>query len=282
MNTDLLSKKSDLFNKALIEPAKYADTLHIISGFATPNMAMDHITELKKQEIFKHKKINLIIGMVASEGIQAIHHKNFQNIANNTFKGQFSCSYVNSGSAVHSKIYLWLKNNNPVQAFCGSANYTKNGFKLTQTECLTECNPDQAMIFFRQVEENTITCDHQEAELLCKSTNTSTLKTSIEKKEALEAESVWLPLYSKTQGKIQDKSGLNWGQREGRNRNQAYIPIPSEIAKQNFFPPKGEHFSVLTEEGFPILWFAPWLKTEIKQFIHHMTTALLENTLERN
>ncbi len=36
-------------------------------------------------------------------------------------------------------------------------------------------------------------------------------------------------------GEVHQRSGLNWGQREGRNPDQAYIPIPSTIAKAKFF-----------------------------------------------
>jgi hypothetical protein len=50
-------------------------------------------------------------------------------------------------------------------------------------------------------------------------------------------------------GEVHEKSGLNWGQREGRNPDQAYIPIPSAIAKSGFFPEKGVHFQVITDDG---------------------------------
>ena len=43
------------------------------------------------------------------------------------------------------------------------------------------------------------------------------------------------------------KSGLNWGQRKNRNRNEAYIPLPSYIAKSGFFPLNKQHFLVITD-----------------------------------
>ena len=44
------------------------------------------------------------------------------------------------------------------------------------------------------------------------------------------------------------KSGLNWGQRKNRNRNEAYIPLPSYIAKSGFFPLNKQHFLVITDD----------------------------------
>ena len=64
---------------------------------------------------------------------------------------------------------------------------------------------------------------------------------------------VKLPLYSERDGKMHTHSGLNWGQREAREPNQAYIPIPAKIQKSCFFPPRGQYFSVLTDDGFPFV-----------------------------
>lgn len=51
--------------------------------------------------------------------------------------------------------------------------------------------------------------------------------------------------------KIHRKSGLNWGQREGRNPNQAYIPVPAKIHRKypDFFPDKGKKFRLATDDG---------------------------------
>ncbi|MGC6472616.1 MAG: hypothetical protein ACON4W_07055 [Parvibaculales bacterium] len=49
------------------------------------------------------------------------------------------------------------------------------------------------------------------------------------------------------------RSGLNWGQRPGRNQNQAYISIPSDIQKSKFFPEIGIPFKVTCDDGFEML-----------------------------
>ena len=45
------------------------------------------------------------------------------------------------------------------------------------------------------------------------------------------------------------RSGLNWGQREGRNLNQAYLPVPASEQRSNFFPEVGELFIVECDDG---------------------------------
>ncbi len=45
-------------------------------------------------------------------------------------------------------------------------------------------------------------------------------------------------------------SGLNWGQRPGRNRNQGYIPIPVAYQRNGFFPEPGIRFKITCDDGF--------------------------------
>jgi hypothetical protein len=48
-------------------------------------------------------------------------------------------------------------------------------------------------------------------------------------------------------------SGLNWGQRPGRNRNQGYIPIPASIQRNGFFPEPGVRFNIICDDGFSFI-----------------------------
>ncbi len=65
--------------------------------------------------------------------------------------------------------------------------------------------------------------------------------------------SVTLPLTVGGAGPVHARSGLNWGQRPdvGREPNQAYIPVPRTIHMRHpgFFPPRGEAFTMLTDDG---------------------------------
>jgi len=44
-------------------------------------------------------------------------------------------------------------------------------------------------------------------------------------------------------------SGLNWGQRKGRDKNQAYLSVPSSVQKSAFFPDTGVEFILETDDG---------------------------------
>ena len=71
----------------------------------------------------------------------------------------------------------------------------------------------------------------------------------VEKLNSREVEKVVLSLLHSRTGEVPAKSGLNWGQRKGREKNQAYIRCPRNIARSGFFPLEGQHFSVITDDG---------------------------------
>lgn len=54
-------------------------------------------------------------------------------------------------------------------------------------------------------------------------------------------------------GEVGKRSGLNWGQRQGRNKNEAYIPLPINIATSGFFPLNKQHFLVVTDDHHTLL-----------------------------
>lgn len=63
---------------------------------------------------------------------------------------------------------------------------------------------------------------------------------------------VTLPLTTKRNGQVivPLRSGLNWGQRPGREANQAYLSVPVEIQKSRFFPERGDVFIIECDDGF--------------------------------
>lgn len=50
-------------------------------------------------------------------------------------------------------------------------------------------------------------------------------------------------------GLLPGRSGLNWGQRPGREPNQGYIRIPLPVAKTKFLPDVGRRFFLHTDDG---------------------------------
>jgi hypothetical protein len=64
-----------------------------------------------------------------------------------------------------------------------------------------------------------------------------------------------LPLTHKKDGEliVPNRSGLNWGQRPGRNHDQAYLSIPSYVQRSGFFPEPGVEFLIICDDGFRML-----------------------------
>jgi len=63
---------------------------------------------------------------------------------------------------------------------------------------------------------------------------------------------VTLPLTTTKAGLVlvPQRSGLNWGQRYGRQIDQAYLSVPADIQRAGFFPERGEPFAVECDDGF--------------------------------
>lgn len=49
--------------------------------------------------------------------------------------------------------------------------------------------------------------------------------------------------------RVPRSSGLNWGQRPGREQNQAYLAVPSDVQKSGFLPNTGVTFRLITDDG---------------------------------
>ena len=238
---------SNLFQRVLLKPALNlkrghgAGRLLIVSGYATASMADRHMSHLK--ELGLQPAIDLIVGMTTQSGIEKAHHSGLQNLAKgNEYGIEFTCRYISLGNPVHAKVYCWLDSGGgAVEAFCGSANYTLAGFGRSQKEALSFTDPTDGRIFHEQLRRDTTDCLDDEIEN--KVTLTETRKTP----SGTSLPSVTLSLLTKQTGETHERSGLNWGQRPGRESDQAYIPIPAP--HYDFFPPIGEQFTMMTDDG---------------------------------
>ena len=67
--------------------------------------------------------------------------------------------------------------------------------------------------------------------------------------KTVEIKKILVPLLDKNN---KPQYGLNWGQRINREPNQAYIQLPIEVYRSDFFPKKPEHFFVHTDDGLDI------------------------------
>jgi hypothetical protein len=246
---------SAMVDKILIEPIlRGAQKLLVISGYATPTMASWHMMRIKELGL-KPIDIQLIVGMTNYGGLTIDAHEGFTQLVNAQNKSNlssFQCQYIFQGAPLHSKIYLWLKDDVPFEAYTGSANYTQAGFSTNRREYIVPCNAEEAFDYFNNVECDSIYCTHSEIEDNIVLTPTHpVLDSESEHTHTFRGEGiipVTLSLLARN-GETGCKSGLNWGQRAGREPNQAYIGLPATVARTGFFPLGKQHFSVVTDDN---------------------------------
>jgi len=244
---------TDLYTQALIKPCDEGAThLKIISGYATSAMAFHHLEDLREKGF--NPQVSLLVGMCPSDGLSVSNHRGFQNILNSEiYKNRFSCSYIYKAPSVHTKLYVWLKDNKLHKAFIGSANYTQNAF-YHQREALAEINSANIIPYFKKLEKDSIFCNVIESEDLVRIYNDKKYyREHAHEERDINAipdnsgvESVTISLLSRN-GEVQKVGGLNWGQRDRREPNQAYIQLPP--SDRDFFPKSPQHFTVVTDDS---------------------------------
>ncbi len=261
MSTELFTES--LFSKVLLQPAyDSADHLYIVSGYASSAMAFHHVENLKEQGL--DINIHLIIGMTARDGISKTNHLGFKRLMEHELADKFECSYLIKSLPVHSKVYSWLSNNKPMKGFTGSVNYSQQAFiGKHQGEVATECNPLQAYNYYQSLVDNSIFCTHQDAEnmidlysdnRIVQSSQGVIAEDSKEYDSTFGPEKATVSLISKQLSDVAPSSGLNWGHRKknknkyNRNPNQAYIQLPPEVYKSDFFPIRATHFTISTDD----------------------------------
>lgn len=247
---------TDLFDQILLSPAQNGATeIFIVSGYASSAMVFHHAQKL----IGHNVKINLIIGMTPRDGLSRTNHRGFQSLMENDLDGIFSCSYLINRSPVHSKVYSWVQNNEPVIAYTGSANYSQQAFMTVQQgEATTQCNPEQAYEYYQSLINDSIYCTHQDAEFVIdlyrdyrpiNTTEDQIIEPGYDDMSSVQGLEQQIISFINRDGEISQRSALNWGHRLTRARNEAYIPVKAAIDRSNFFPAIAQHFTVCTDDG---------------------------------
>jgi len=258
---------SNLYQSVLLEPAiiRKADTLKIVSGYSSPAMCFRHIEDIVVRQMIV--SIELIVGMTSNDGVFEGDHIAYADLTDSGHLGlSFSCSYIYKRPGVHSKLYLWEKNGQPIEAYIGSANYSQGAFVNSNTrEILEACDPSEASEYFNSIGPDTIYCNNPdvENEVIINRVRKSSFKrpppsevvgSTIIPMTAGEATAEFVRL-SLLDGRreVPKRSGLNWGQRDKRDPNQAYISVPIDVMRMRFFPDREEPFTVLTDDGKAII-----------------------------
>ena len=221
-------------------------------------MAYKHISELIL--INKRLKVDLIIGMSVYDGISLGNHQGFNKLVSDDFNGIFNCSYIFQNEPVHSKAYIWYKDDNYFKSFIGSANYTQNAFLGKNREILTVDNDPLICDYYSQLEKDSIFCDNLESEHLIQIYKDFNYRRNIKKSDEIDSsgetfryekqnlEHIKVSFLARD-GSLPSISGLNWGQRDGREKNQAYIPLKSDIYSTDYFPGNKIHFTINTDDN---------------------------------
>lgn len=243
-------------HKLLFEPAQAgADQLCILTAHAAPSMASWLLKSYDERGI-AGVSIQLIIGSVVEEGISTLFHEGFKELHGKQYlnsSGDFSCSYIYQNPSMQDNIYLWLKNGEPTAAFAGDTEFTQSSILQKHCENIVACNLQDAEKIFEDAVNRSVYCNYSEIE-----EDIRIYKSDIEMPEGTKeivnaANKVNLSLLTRRGNETGKRSGLNWGQRVGRNKNETYIPLPIEIAKSGFFPLNRQHFLVLTDDHCALL-----------------------------
>ena len=244
---------NNFFRRLLLQPAlDGGNRLKIISAEATPAMAFYHLNKLRSSGI-RDIEISLIVGDTSEEKLHEINHLGFKVLTSNYFRNNFECLYRSCLPYPNSKLYIWLKGDKPLTAFTGSINYTMSGFnEYMRLESAVECDPEDAESYFNKLSKDTQNC------MQLKSNENKSLNSPISESQPklLRSFAEKMPnlpeakitLLDRT-GKLHKHGGLNWGQRAGRNKDQAYIQIPIKIYRSEFFPPPSAIFTVLADDS---------------------------------
>jgi len=255
---------NNLFQEVLVEPINSgANHLYIVSGYATAAMAFHHLDSIRRTH--ENVQIHLIIGMCPIDGLSLSNHRAFQKLMCEDFSDSFECNYMVNTPPVHSKVYSWYKDENPLYGFTGSANYTQTAFSEKQREVMATCDAQQAFDYFSQLASETIYCTHLDAENFIRIYNDRSYPRIRRERPSIEVPPQVSPAFGQDlqvlpsvkvsllgrNGDLPQRSGLNWGQRpeEHREPNQAYIRLTADIYNTDFFPPVKVHFTLLTDDS---------------------------------
>lgn len=243
----MISEK--VMKAVLMDPAREGGCdLRIVSGYASPAMLESHLRMFQEEGLSVN--IHLTIGMLQGK-LDAQNKCSYLEVMSAEWGGSkaASVSVISQGPPVHSKVYVWSGVNGFRKAFAGSANYSVSAMLEEKTmEVCAVVNWQRASDYVRSCELNsrsinlvTATASRQPAEPAFMLSDAAPEESTIIRTDFIE-----IPLLIPGGDLMQTpaKSGINWGQREGREPNQAYLSLSTQI--RDFFPAPPVRFMVYT------------------------------------
>ena len=233
----------NLYEEALISPTKKlsANNLYVVSGYASATFANRHLAENKDFTL------NLIIGMPGKRS----DHIGYLTLLDR-FKGRFNGYYLQGTPPVHSKVYAWYNDQSPKIGFSGSANYSQQGFfHKQQINQLSSENPILIKNFYENLMNRCVSIQDTYTDIKEIFTSSIICSGSVVSGGVLwekASKRVRISFLSRN-GSLPLRSGLNWGQREKREPNQAYLSLRKDARKEGFLPDLTETFTMITDDG---------------------------------
>jgi|SRR5690606_27520018 len=250
----MITDSKEIFDQVLVNPLKNgANKIRIISGYASANMVARH-AEYIKNTMRKSFSTELIIGMGGSDGIELANHRSLIQLQNSSDL-KFRCNYIVNPPPVHSKLYLWMRGDEPYICFSGSANFTQNAFSTSMREAVSLVDPSLGLNYFETLANESMNCADESIEHFIDFYESKRIILDFKKDSNQDSQlkerftdRVTLSLLHSDKYEVPARSGLNWGQRPGREKNQAYINIPADIGRSGFFPDIRNTFTILTDD----------------------------------
>jgi hypothetical protein len=236
----------NLYNEILVNPIieNNVNELYIVSGYASATFLRRHLHEIQNLGI-EDFRINLIVGMPSKKS----DHNAFLQI-HEEYEDNVRCHYYNGNVPVHSKVYTWLNNENPISGFSGSANYSQYGFfSNKQVNQMNLDSPIEIKAFYDSLLVNsTFIPDAVVEENVLE--RIPEIQGSILPGQIswIEADKSVRISFLQANGTLPARSGLNWGQRERREKDQAYLSIKKDSRKDGFLPELAYTFSMITDD----------------------------------
>ena len=219
-----------------------SDELIILSGYVGPNP----VQRLEKIPL----KSLVVYGMYGSDGIGERLNNSLIKLDDNLINTHIVYSTI----PVHSKCYIWKKENEIKHVLIGSANFSTNGLNTPFREVLAETTSDTfgaLKLYLKTILDNCIDC--HEATTKKRFVLGKELIIQDDDKEILDPNYCKMTLLDPKTGETPDASGINWGQsgRSHTNRNDAYIAIRAKYIKNYplLFPTKQEFPTKEDERG---------------------------------
>ena len=200
------------------------DELLIISGYLGP-APIERLNELSDMNI-------TVIGGMYTNGIDARLLTSLETIKNTNP----NLKILYSQQEIHSKIYIWKKEDKVLSALIGSANFSSNGLRTDFRESLADATRDtfEPLIEYSKyiLEHTTETPSLKSSQAIVNYNEDNTIHNILDvAPERLYT--VDIPLYSESpsRGKyVPERSGLNWCFSNGHVAiGDAYIRIPKSI-----------------------------------------------------